>query len=700
MNRRTRLPELLAPAGDMAALYAAVAAGADAVYIGGERYGARAYAKNFTREEIRSASAYCHSMGVRLYVTVNTLIYDREMDGVLEYCEYLASVGVDALIVCDMGLISALRQRLPDLELHASTQMGIHNTAGADFAYALGLRRVVLARECSLRDIREVCNSSLAECEIFVHGALCVCHSGQCLFSSMVGGRSGNRGECAQPCRLPYNGGRYPLSLKDLSLASHIPEILASGASSLKIEGRMKSPSYVYGVVSIYRCLLDEGRAATEGEVRRLAEIFSRDGFTDGYFTERFSSMTGVRRDEDKRSSRDVADADIPKLKARVRMRGSLCLGKPSSLSFELAVSPSTHGTSASVAVTVLGQAPEVAKSAPLDASGVAARLMKLGSTDFCSLAEDISLEVGEGINLAPSAINDLRRRAVEALSDALLKPIKVLLGVKDEYEDIALPRVEDCGRGSRENALTATVYNPKLYFDLKSGPSWALERFDRVFIPHSAFDGMDSGADLHNIGVILPPVIMPREWQALLRSLEKIKDMGVRYALVSNIGHISLCEQLGFFGVGDIRLNISNRKARELYSSLGLTMSVSSVELTLPMARDVGAGVLAHGRIPLMITERCFVKDCAGCDRCGSFSLEDRYGERFPVLFEYGHRCQIFNSRPTCTSDRQSELSGFGISHRHFIFSCESARRVAEVLSLYDKGQAAGFPVRRIGKR
>ena len=296
MKRRQALPELLAPAGNMECLIAAILGGADAVYVGGVRFGARAFAKNFELCELGDAVRLCHLWGVRLYVTLNTLIFDKEIDDALSYAKDLHAIGVDAVIVTDPGLISLIRKEVPGLELHASTQMGVHNREGADFAYSLGCKRVVLARECSDKDIAAITASAHPECEVFVHGALCVCHSGQCLFSSMVGGRSGNRGECAQPCRLPYNG-KHPLSLKDLSLSKHINELIDSGVSSLKIEGRMKSPSYVYEVTSIYRRLLDERRNSDKGEERRLLEVFSRGGFTDGYFTRHISSpMTEIGR--------------------------------------------------------------------------------------------------------------------------------------------------------------------------------------------------------------------------------------------------------------------------------------------------------------------------------------------------------------------------------------------------------------------
>ena len=222
MFRKDPLPELLAPAGDMECLYAAVAGGADAVYVGGKRFGARAFAKNFDIDELASAVRYCHIHGVKLYVTLNTLIEDKELPDAVSYAAELYRIGVDALIVADLGVISAIRRLVPNLEIHASTQMSVHNSLGANAAAQMGITRVVPARELSLENIRSIVENSPCEIEVFLHGALCVCHSGQCLFSSLVGGRSGNRGECAQPCRLPFNNGKYILSLNDLSLANHI----------------------------------------------------------------------------------------------------------------------------------------------------------------------------------------------------------------------------------------------------------------------------------------------------------------------------------------------------------------------------------------------------------------------------------------------------------------------------------------------
>lgn len=298
--------ELLSPAGSFESLRSAVRAGADAVYLGAEKFSARAYAENFDSYSLKKATDYAHERGVRIYGALNTLITDKNIFSALSLAERMYLDGVDALIVTDIGLISLLRKYLPDLELHFSTQAGCHNSIFAEGAKNLGLSRVVLAREMSIDDISLFCKNSPLPTEVFIHGALCVCHSGQCLLSSVIGGRSGNRGECAQPCRMKYNG-RYPLSLKDLCAADCFTDLLDTGVSSLKIEGRMKSPDYVYAVTALYRELIDERRNATPKEIRDMAEVFSRGGFTSGYLRGKIDDeMLGIRSKEDKRASRNV----------------------------------------------------------------------------------------------------------------------------------------------------------------------------------------------------------------------------------------------------------------------------------------------------------------------------------------------------------------------------------------------------------
>lgn len=707
MKRTQRLPELLAPAGDFDSLVAAILGGADAVYVGGRRFGARALAKNFDNEELIRAVRLCHMNGVRLYVTVNTLVLDKELYDAVEFARFAYRIGVDALIVADLGLIEAIRCEVPDLELHASTQMGVHNTAGADFAYSRGCCRVVLARECSYEDICAISERSKPEIEVFVHGALCVCHSGQCLFSSMVGGRSGNRGECAQPCRLPYNGNKYPLSLSDLSLSNHIKELIRSGVSSLKIEGRMKSPSYVYEVTRIYRALLDGERDATEGEMKRLYDVFSRGDFTDGYFTSRiFSNMTGTRSEADKAQSREltVGALSLPKLK--VRAKASFRSGERSSLAlyadvcsrWDNAGLSENERRSSSISVAAYGGIPGAAENSPLTEDGVKARLCKMGNTPFELSPDAVELELDEGINLAPSAINALRREAAQMLDEKFSDKLeRILLMDVGEIREPTLPYVD--------NSRTAPIRSA-LFFDVGALSALLAEGgriadIDAIFVPLFSLCTMKESERKHISGVYLPPVIMEHEWEGVLAELKRAKEsFGVRYALVGNISHIALARSLGLEMIGDFRLNVYNRLAYSLLKRLGILEIILSPELTLPQARDVGGSLITMGRIPLMITERCFMKENFGCSSCSHVALADRKGARFPMMREHEHRNIIFNSSLTYMGDRASQLKSAGIRSTHFIFSCESAGQIRKLLSLYARGEALNAPHRRIGKR
>ena len=704
MKRRTKLPELLAPAGDYSALVAAILGGADAVYVGGARFGARAYAKNFSEEELASAVKLCHAMGVRIYVTLNTLIFDKELDEATDYAKRLHAMGVDALIVADLGVISRIRDEIPELELHASTQMGIHNTEGVNRAFDLGCTRAVLARECTGEDIKLITARSKAEIEIFLHGALCVCHSGQCLFSSMVGGRSGNRGECAQPCRLPYNGEKYPLSLKDLSLSQHIEELIASGVSSLKIEGRMKSPDYVYEVTSIYRRLLDKGRSSNENERRRLLEIFSRGGFTDGYFVGNTAQkMTGIRSDEDKRVSREVSGRSFDMPRLPIRAEASFIATEKSTLTLTADIrsrQDESGRDSHIVSVIAFGDVPSPAENAPLTDEGLSARLSKMGNTIFSLRAEDIKIEVSDGINLPPSAINALRREAVAALEAKLAVPLDEILGIEREVHtrntDFEIkPRVRNTKK--RKTALFFKVETVQSV--LKNTPQ-SLRDIDTIFVPISAYSQLDEECRKAISGVYLPPVIFESEWDEACAMAKTVGELGARYALIGNISHLSLVERAGLIPIGDFRLNVTNRFSAAVYASLGVTDTILSPELTLPQVRDIGGGVITLGRIPLMLTERCFIKENFGCGACGNASLTDRRGAKFPILREYGHRNVIFNSAPTYMGDKKADLANAKVCYEHYIFSTESAKEAVTLLECYRKGEMISTQHRRIGKR
>ena len=675
MKNSEKLPELLAPAGNFECLLAAVEAGADAVYVGGKRFGARAFAKNFDLEELSRAAVYCNLHGVKLYVTVNTLVDDKEFPELIEYAAELYRIGVSALIIADLGAIAEIRRCVPQLELHASTQMSVHNTDGAIAARELGVSRVVVARELPLSEIRSVVENSGCEIEVFLHGALCVCYSGQCLFSSLVGGRSGNRGECAQPCRLPYNG-KYPLSLKDLSLADHIPELIESGVASLKIEGRMKSADYVYTVTKIYRTLLDEGRRANAEEKDALRRAFSRSGFTDAYFKGNTSlPMTGIRSEGDKEDSRNAEQRHFEPIRKNVKAKAEIHLGKPA----KMTISDGERTAFADGAVA----AP--AENAPLDYESTRARLAKMGNTYLALNPEDIELILDEGVNLAPSALNALRREAAE----------------KFESVSRELPQFEYTplryARSAAKNLTTAQFFSESAYLAARSIATNLKKHVDIPFLPLFSEESSLSP----EVGVFLPPVIFDREQEEIKNALVRAKSQGVLYALVGNIGQVELVKDLGFIPVGNFRLNATNSHAAAVYQKMGIELLVLSPELTLPKARDIGGSVITYGRVPLMITERCFIKENFGCHNCGKSVLTDRRGEKFPMIREFPHRNVILNSVTTYLGDRTKELSANRISSRHLLFTVEEGEEILSIL----KAHAGGAPltvgkVRRAGRR
>ena len=678
MRRKDNLPELLAPAGDFECLVAAVKGGADAVYIGGKLFSARAYAKNFDIDEIKKAVSYCHLHGVKLYVTMNILIYEGELDEAVAFARELYLAGVDALIVADLGLVAAIRASLPDFELHASTQMSVNNSVGADFAYDFGCTRVVLARELSGKNMKDVTEACKAETEVFLHGALCVCHSGQCLFSSMIGGRSGNRGECAQPCRLPYNNGKYILSLSDLSLAEHVKELIDSGVASLKIEGRMKSPDYVYTVTSIYRRLLDENRNSNKKENEKLERAFSRGGFTDGYFTgDTFKKMTGIRTEADKRISENEEKGDFSPERTRVKAKVRMRLGMPSEMTL--------YGVDIEREVTVFGEEPSIAKNAPLTEESVKDRLAKMGNTLLSLSRDDIELELDEGINLSPSLINQLRRDAAERFEDFG----RVLVGDGDavkvntplgDFTTVALKR-------------TAIFFSPDSLIRLDGH---VRSYFDALIVPVSEYQRCKTVAN----GVYIPPVIMEHELDRVKTMMREAKAAGARYALIGNPSHLALARELDLEFIGDFRLNVTNVGARRVWGELGVLDTVISPELTARQARAVGGRAVVYGRIPLMLTERCFMKENFGCDKCGKCTLVDRKGIKFPMMREFEHRNVIFNSAYTYMGDKLDEISG--ISAYHFIFTTERADEIRAVVDAFKSKRP--FPLegqfRRMGKR
>ncbi len=684
-----KIPELLCPAGSPLALDAAIEGGADAVYLGSSAFNARIHASNFGKEELKQAVRRAHAYGVKVYLTLNTLIFDREMPDYLHTAAFAQEAGVDALIVADLGGATVLHRELPDLVLHASTQAAAHNAAAGALFADLGFHRMVVARELPLTDLRTVVQESSIEIEAFVHGALCVCHSGQCLFSSLVGGRSGNRGECAQPCRLPFRTEKghsdYPLSLKDLSLARHVPALIDAGIASLKIEGRMRSPEYVLTVTRIWRKLLDEGRAATDHEIARLSEAFSRSGFTDGYFTSRINhSMLGIRSESDKQAGRNLAPFRGLTRRIPLDMQASVRKNEPSLLT----VCTGSHS------FTAQGEIPQAALRTPLDELTVQRQLTKLGNTPF--ELNGWSLTLDDGLTLPISSLNALRRVAVEGM----------LAEQQDKEPSLQSEPVYIAHPSENKRAIQAE------YSACMTHPSQLTHHaqafFDICYLPPEHLLSLNENKlreiqQQVQLGVVIPPVVMDHENDVLIQALKQLAARGIQRALCGNAGHFTLVRQAGFLLDGDFRLNVTNSETVALLDTLGVQKPILSPELTLPQIRDIAGDVrtIIYGRIPLMVVEKCVIQETTDCKACKNrtAALVDRRGARFPVLRMPPHRNVIYNSVPTYMADAKQSLNRYRTGGWHFIFSIEAPREVDSIILAYQQGLPSSAPVRRIGK-
>ena len=675
--------EVLAPAGGWESLEAAVFAGADAVYLGGPAFGARANAKNFTREELARAAAFCHGRGVRLHVTVNTLLKDQELPQALEFVEFLCSLPVDAVLVQDMGLFSLLRQRAPELPLHCSTQMSLHTPAGVRLLYELGARRAVLAREMSLSEMEEVRGASPIELEAFVHGALCMCVSGQCYLSAMLGGRSGNRGMCAQPCRLPFaapGGTGHDLSLKDLSLLEEARQLGAAGICSLKIEGRMKRPEYVAAAVSACRHAVDQGAIPAQ-LAQDLEAVFSRSGFTKGYLTgKRGAAMFGVRRKEDVTQATEKVFAQLRGLYRGERQSVPITLELEEEGDQAVLLARDREGREAKVRAPL-----EAAGRPPLPQERCLQQLHKTGGTPFLVEA---AAAPAEGIRLAVSALNALRREALQALLAQRERREPVPFAAK-AMDAAPHPRpgwerlpVRACFRGPeqmppqarrcREIALPLTT--PVKDLKRLGEEGWPLILLE---LPRAMF-----GAE-----------------ERIRRLMEERMDAGFMDFTCGNLGAVALCRELGARAHGTFSLNIANTPALDFFQELGLQSAECSFELTGRELEALGGslprGAMVYGRQALMLTRNCPLanspKGCLGCKSPGC--LTDRKRKRFPVVCAKldGEllAAELLNSVPLWLGDREVRLGNmdFGV----FRFTVENPVESGQVLEAFFRQEPLG---------
>lgn len=636
----------------MESLIAAVRCGANAVYLGTKGINARRGATNFTFEELKQAVEYCHARDVKIYLALNILISDSERELAYKTVEAGLSLGVDAFIIQDLGLAKIIHSHFPTARIHASTQCSVNSPEGFKALEKMGFVRAVLPREMSLDEIKEIRQATDMELEMFVHGALCMCVSGQCYLSAMFGGRSGNRGLCAQPCRLGFSADASrscDLSLKDLSLIGNINEIAQAGVVSLKIEGRMKRPEYVAAAVTSCKKAIDGEYSASDENT--LKSVFSRTGFTDGYFTGERKDMFGTRQKEDVVAAKDV-------LKELSHLYDNENPLVPIDIEFICKANRKAELTARALgkAVTVTGTVPETAINKPMTEDSVASRLAKFGNTQF--YLNNITIDLDDGLILPASVINSMRREAVEMLDKVKIQPFTQMPYKAEKYKE------KDC-----TPYYTARFLNPDSIPDKHP--------FKRIFIPiwSSDEDFVDNRA-----GVEVPRGLFGME-EKLTKRLEHLKKIGVKKALCSNLGAYSLAQKMGFEVYGDFGLNIFNSESAQLFNS-----PILSFEATLEQTNRIGAkdtGIIGYGYLPLMLTRNCPIKNHLGCSRCTG-KLTDRKGFEFKVKCSPYPCVEVLNPVPVYMGDRKKKIKTDFI---HFYFTDESKNQVEQIINLFKTG-------------
>ena len=665
------MSEILAPAGSPEMLFAAVRAGADAVYFGIGEFNARRNAQNFTHENIKEYAQYCKARSVKMYLTLNTLVSDKELPSVLKTVQTACECGIDAVLLQDMGLVSIIKKCAPDLPIHASTQMAVHNVEALDELKRLGFSRAVLARENSADEIRQICAraSELGiEIEVFVQGALCMCVSGQCLMSAALGGRSGNRGLCAGTCRLPFSvvgsNDEYALSLKDLSLLENFKNLSEMGVCSFKIEGRMKRPEYAACAVAAAVSARDNAPDFLE-KLDLLKTVFSRSGFTKGYYDGKLSSdMFGVRLESDIDSSK--------KIHSQIH---SFYRTAPSRVPLDMVFA--ADGKSAnSLSVTdgqnsesVFGIVAEIAKKTPTDKQTIADKLSKLGGTGYYQ--NSVEVDICDNLAIANSEISKLKSQAIEQIERERrhITPW--------EYQDIdfAPPK-------KRANRSFKTVLNLHSLTQLPDH----LGGVDAVILPLNT--ECEKVADLMNIGIdvwIKTPPVLFGDNRNVLQKLTQFKSLGVTKAVAENIGGVNIIKKAELEVVGGATLNCFNSFACDGY---GINSFIISREMHLSMLTtldtDAFVGVEVYGRTPMMTVRCCPMTVRVGCKNCSGF-ITDRKGAKLPIFCE-DNVTRIYNSVPTYLCDKVDvkSLADFCV----LSFTTESKERVEKILTLYKNNQ------------
>lgn len=658
--------EILSPVGSFEMLEAAVKSGADAVYLGAKDFSARRNAQNFTKEEMKKAVEYCHIRGVKTYLTLNILLKDNELEKAFLLAREAYNMGIDGIIVQDLGFAKILKDYLPELPLHASTQMSVHSKSALPLLKQLGFTQVVVSREMAKKDLEEFCKEAEKyniTVEVFVHGALCMCVSGQCLLSAFLGSRSGNRGLCAGPCRLPFKvkgGTGYDLSLKDLSLLEYITELYGMGVRSFKIEGRMKRPEYV--AAATYACK----QALYEGSVEKnlnetLQNVFSRSGFTSGYYQNKLGKgMFGIRTKEDVIS----ADKAFPLLhelyrkerkSVAVTIKAEVLKNKPISLTL-------SDGKNT---VTVQGNLPQTAKTKAVSKEDITKNITKLGSTPYYSTDCEISLD--GGLFVPSGELNELRRTACEMLDSKRAKVNRTQSNTEFKLNKTKSGKTEE----------------PKIYIRVENKdqiPS-SLKGISAVIVPlekdFEPFLGVKNIVEIPR-GIVSESLIENR--------LKIYKEKGFETALCGNIAAVTIAKQNGFEVLADTGLNIFNSLSLKTAKEIGVKSAVLSAEILLEDVKELDnelpKGIISYGNIPLMLFKNCPVKNGITCKECKqNGSITDRKGTVFPVRCRMGYS-ELLNSVPICLSDKQDLLSL--LDFQILYFTKETKEQTEQIINDY----------------
>ncbi len=649
--------ELLAPAGSFETLTSAVQSGADAVYIGGSEFSARRSAVNFTLEEIKKAADYCHMHYVKLHVAANILVKEKEKAAFLNYIGALCEAGVDAVIIQDIGMAKLVHEMYPDLCLHASTQMTAASVEAAEFLQNMGFSRIVISRELSIAAIKEICDKTDVEIEVFAHGALCMSYSGQCLMSSIIGGRSGNRGMCAQPCRLPYeldDKKGYLLSPKDLCMLSHIAELKKIGVTSLKIEGRLKRKEYAAAVCGVYRKYIDNPAPVQAKDMQELADAFNRSGFTDGYGTGKIGSEMMSYKNPANAAENKFSD-DVKKRcrpdanyrKNEIFISASLRLDEPLKISVW-----DSEGNFASAEGELRS---ELAQNRPLDGERVVEQLKKLGSTPF--YAETVELELQEGVTIPISEINNVRRNAVESFSTELCR-IK-------EYRVLPVKKIEE--KPHRNGVIITAEVN-----DYAQAMSCINGGVTEIYAPTRLANQLEAeGVNAHIIAK-LPPIYRSD------RSYEKPLTDSI---LVSNVGQIDKNKKC----YGDFRLNITNSESMRFFDNLERITLSPELNLKELAQLSEGGEIIAYGRLPLMVMENCPAKALGKCQKFkNKYTLTDRMGEKFPLRCSEGCTVELLNSKPIYMADKLDFVNKLKINAIRLVFTVENSAECDKIIKEY----------------